>query len=149
MAQLNNLALFIFAYVVRQEQQLSACSDPGHEPFLDWIINGALVVYTATCLLSVLHLLNLLDHIIRLLHCGAVCVTLQALSIFFLASGFHLFSMCYGLAVYYLRPRSACLPLDIFVRVTGLIYSIWAIMGLLLLVRHLTTRREETNYLLV
>lgn len=76
-------------------------------------------------------------------------MTLQALGILVFAAGFHIISLIYGLLIYYSLAQSHCKSLNIFTRVTGLIYSIWVVIGVFYTLQYWYMRPEQTNYVRV
>lgn len=81
-------------------------------------------------MLSILYMLGVIDFCLnKICPCGEVCLTLNTLGIFLVGIVYHCFATLYGLVVLIDSPKSACIELEMFKRITGIIYAIW-ILGI-------------------
>lgn len=70
---------------------------------------------------------------------GEVCLTLNTLGIFLIGIVYHCIATVYGLAVLVGQPKSQCIELEMFKRITGIIYAVW-ILGIILFIVFLVCR---------
>lgn len=127
-AQLNNLGLFVVAYVTQSAHQTTNCQDPSNEHFLNFIFYGSIFVCGGTFLLSILYVLGVIDYCInKICPCGEVCLTLNTLGIFLAGIIYHCVATVYGVAMLMWGRESPCIELEMFKQIAGIIYSIWVL----------------------
>ena len=76
--------------------------------------------------------------------CGEVCLTLNALGILFVGLLYHFVATVYGLILFVFGDHSECIELEMFKRITGLIYTIW-FLAILLFISILFYKRYVKN----
>lgn len=70
-AQMNNLGVFIVAYVTNNLYSQNTCVDPENINFLYFIYYGSAIVCGGTALLSIIYMIGLLDYCInKIMPCG-------------------------------------------------------------------------------
>ncbi len=70
-AQMNNLGVFIVAYVTKSIYQGYPCTDPENLTFLNFIFYGSAIVCGGTALMSIMYMIGLLDYCInKVMPCG-------------------------------------------------------------------------------
>jgi hypothetical protein len=125
-AQMNNLGVFIVAYVTMELYGNNECTDPDNLNYLHFIYYGSMIVCGGTALLSVLYMLGILDYLInKVIPCGEVCLTLNTLTIFISGLLYHFIATIYGLYELIWGESSVCIELEMFKKITCWIYLCW------------------------
>lgn len=144
-AQLNNVGVLVVAYVARQLNSETMCIDASHLHYLHFIFYGSTVVCGGTFLLTILYFLGIVDFCInKICPCGEVCLTLNTLGIFLVGTFYHFVATIYGVLLYLLGNKSPCIELEMFKRITGLIYLIWFI-GTCMFIGVYWHKRQQRN----
>jgi hypothetical protein len=116
--------------VVQEKHFLGECRDASAARFLLWILYGSALVYGFILLLVLLWALGVVQRLVEMLSCNAVCVALNAISFLVCAVGFHAVSVLYGVYQLNFEEPSPCPELRLFVRASGSIYCLWLAAGL-------------------
>lgn len=125
-AQMNNLGVFIVAYVTQNIYKGESCVDLENLPYLNFIYYGSAIVCGGTALLSILYMIGLLDYCInKVMPCGEVCLTLNTLTIFLAGLMYHFIATIYGLYKLIWGESSPCVEIEMFKQITCGIYFCW------------------------
>ena len=131
-AQLNNLGILVIAYVTVTTHEETGCEDNAHEHFLYFIYYGSTLVCGGTFILTVLYLLGVIDFCInKICPFGEVCLTLNTLGIFLVGIIYHFIATVYGIFELLFEEKSKCIELEMFKKISGMIYAIW-LLGIIL-----------------
>lgn len=102
------------------------------------------MVCSGTFILSILYILGVIDYCInKICPCGEVCLTLNTLAVYLVGIIYHCIATVYGIIVL-TSPKSECIELEMFKRITGIIYTVW-ILGIALFLLFLYFRSRLRN----
>ena len=111
-AQMNNLGVFIVAYVTKSVHEGSECADEKNLDFLNFIYYGSAVVCFVTAIISIMYMVGLLDYCInKVMPCGEVCLTLNTLTVFLAGLLYHFIATFYGLWELFWGESSQCVEI--------------------------------------